>query len=312
MIKAFVFDLNSIRKEDNEYFLNLVNEAKDANVLVAFVSNKKKDETKKELEDEKLSLDSFDVVLFEEDVKRAKPYPDTYSLIFIGLGIDRKEALIFVDDAVSLKAAVSSHSNVCALTAFINRDEAKHLGANVLLENLSFFPEFNSLDELQDVFRHLRRIGKGAKKYGANWITPLERTLPSEVVEKKAIEEAKKAMYNAYAPYSKFKVGAAIVSSASGRIYSGCNVENASYGATICAERNAITTAITNEGAIGIDLVVVSSMVSPPALPCAVCLQVMSEFIRPETPVVLVSEDGDTIRYHYSDLLPHPFDFGEQ
>ena len=47
MIKAFVFDLNSIRKEDNEYFLNLVNEAKDANVLVAFVSNKKKDETKK-------------------------------------------------------------------------------------------------------------------------------------------------------------------------------------------------------------------------------------------------------------------------
>lgn len=88
-------------------------------------------------------------------------------------------------------------------------------------------------------------------------------------------------------------------------------MENASYGATICAERNAITTAVAAEGVIGIDMVVVASQSLPPAQPCAVCLQVMSEFIRSETPVILVSTKGKIERYVYSDLLPHPFEFGE-
>ena len=116
-------------------------------------------------------------------------------------------------------------------------------------------------------------------------------------------------MEHAYSPYSHFNVGAAVLSSGSGRIYSGCNVENASYGATICAERNAITTAITNEGAIGIDLMVITSRCNPPAKPCAVCLQVMSEFIRPETPIVLANTMGVVENYKFSDLLPQPFDY---
>lgn len=149
------------------------------------------------------------------------------------------------------------------------------------------------------------------KKYGANIICVKERKESEEEIEKKMIEKAKEAMKNAYAPYSHFRVGASILSAESGEIYSGCNMENASFGATICAERNAITTAITNEGVIGIDKVVVASEVEPPALPCAICLQVMSEFIREETEVVAVSSSGKIVRYKYRDLLPHPFDFSD-
>ncbi len=259
-----------------------------------------------------LGTDDFDVVLSGEDVVRNKPLPDIYLLSAIKLGVERDECLVFEDTPSGIEAAVSAGSKCCALlTSGMTRDEAKRKGADIILDSLSHFPSFGTEDELQSEIGKLLHIGKGAKKYGANWITPLERKLPMEVVEKKALEEARAAMYNAYCPYSKFRVGAAVLSAATGRIYSGCNMENASFGATICAERNAITTAVTNEGAFGIDLVVISSQCLPPAQPCAVCLQVMSEFIRPETPVILVSEDGTTERYHYSDLLPHPFEFGD-
>ena len=113
----------------------------------------------------------------------------------------------------------------------------------------------------------------------------------------------------AYCPYSHFQVGAAVLSASTGRIYSGCNMENASYGATICAERNAITTAVAAEGRIGLDLIVVASRSSHPAPPCAVCLQVISEFALPETPVILINDEGVEERYLFSDLLPHPFEF---
>ena len=259
-----------------------------------------------------LSEKDFSVVLSGEDVVRNKPLPDIYLLSAIKLGVERDECLVFEDTPSGIEAAVAAGSRCCALlSSGMTRDEAKRKGADIILDSLSHFPSFSSSDELQTEVGKLLHIGKGAKKYGANWITPLERKLPMEVVEKKALEEARKAMYNAYCPYSKFRVGAAVLSAATGRIYSGCNMENASYGATICAERNAITTAVTNEGAFGIDLVVISSQCLPPAQPCAVCLQVMTEFIRPETPVILVSEDGTTERYHYSDLLPHPFEFGD-
>ena len=259
-----------------------------------------------------LSEKDFSAVLSGEDVVRNKPLPDIYLLSAIRLGLERSECLVFEDTPSGVEAAVAAGSKCCALlSSGMTRDEAKRKGADIILDSLSHFPSFGSEDELQTEIGKLLHIGKGAKKYGANWITPLERTLPMEVVEKKALEEARKAMYNAYCPYSKFRVGAAVLSAATGRIYSGCNMENASYGATICAERNAITTAVTNEGAFGIDLVVISSQCLPPAQPCAVCLQVMSEFIRPETPVILVSEDGTSERYHYSDLLPHPFEFGD-
>ena len=86
-------------------------------------------------------------------------------------------------------------------------------------------------------------------------------------------------------------------------------MENSSYGATICAERNAITTAVSAEGTIGIDLLVVYSDDDPPAPPCAVCLQVIAEFARPDTPIVLFSASGKERHFTLSELLPNPFIF---
>lgn len=289
----------------------LVRNARKCGIKTAVASSAPEWRVKANIRSMGLGEDDFDLILSGKDIVRNKPMPDIYLLAAIKLGLDTKETLVFEDTESGLKAALSSSSPCAVMTGVMTAEEARRKGASFVFESFAFFPSFSSPEDLDEKLRALRHIGKGAKKYGANWITPLERTLPMNVVEKKAVEEARRAMYNAYAPYSSFRVGAAVLSAASGRIYSGCNMENASYGATICAERNAITTAVTNEGAIGIDLIVISSECNPPAQPCAVCLQVMSEFIRSETPVILVSTDGTTERYRYSDLLPHPFEFGD-
>lgn len=88
---------------------------------------------------------------------------------------------------------------------------------------------------------------------------------------------AKKARLNSYSPYSKCKVGAAILTK-SGNIYSGCNVENSSYGATNCAERVAIQSAIAHEGKVELLEVVVVTDANPPWPPCGICRQVIAEF----------------------------------
>ncbi len=289
----------------------LVRNARKCGIRTAVASSAPEWRVKANIRSMGLGEDDFDFILSGKDIVRNKPMPDIYLLSAIKLGLDTKETLVFEDTESGLKAALSASSPCAVMTGVMTAEEARRKGATFVFESFAFFPSFSSPEDLDEKLRALRHIGKGAKKYGANWITPLGRTLPMNVVEKKAVEEARRAMYNAYAPYSSFRVGAAVLSAASGRIYSGCNMENASFGATICAERNAITTAVTNEGAIGIDLIVISSECNPPAQPCAVCLQVMSEFIRPETPVILISTDGTTERYHYSDLLPHPFEFGD-
>lgn len=299
------------KREEMPGTKKLLKQAKKSGVKTAVASSATLWRVKENIASLGLTFDDFDVVLTGEDVVRNKPCPDIFSLAMIKLGLEGKESIVFEDSASGIKAGLASGAYCCALTTSIPREEGKKLGASFVIDDLAHFPEFNTIEELDEKVRGLLNIKKGAKKYGANWITPLERTLSNSVVEKKAIEEARKARYNAYAPYSKFKVGAAVVSAATGRIYPGCNVENSSYGATICAERNAITSAVAAEGVIGIDMVVVASDCNPPAQPCAVCLQVMSEFILPSTPVILVNEEGKREDYVFSDLLPHPFDFGE-
>ncbi|WP_461505207.1 cytidine deaminase [Pseudothermotoga elfii] len=118
------------------------------------------------------------------------------------------------------------------------------------------------------------------------------------------IELAIDAMKRAYVPYSNFRVGAVVVSK-SGKIFTGCNVENASYGLSICAERVAIFSAIASGEEI--EKLVVVADTPQPVSPCGACRQVMSEFGDFE--VVLANTNGDIITTKVSDLLPHAFKF---
>jgi len=115
---------------------------------------------------------------------------------------------------------------------------------------------------------------------------------------------ARSAMDFAYAPYSNFKVGAALLGR-SGRIYAGCNIENASFGATNCAERTAIFKAVS-EGEKEFDAIAIVSSSGKPTPPCGICRQVLSEF-APDIPILLVSSDG-FVKTSLPELFGMPFD----
>ena len=117
---------------------------------------------------------------------------------------------------------------------------------------------------------------------------------------------ARKALEQAYAPYSKFRVGAAI-ETADGRRFFGCNVENASYGLTVCAERNAVAAAVA-EGARQFTRVLIVSEQDPPAPPCGACRQVLIEFGN-ELEVTAMGRT-ETRRWTLGELLPEAFRFG--
>jgi len=115
------------------------------------------------------------------------------------------------------------------------------------------------------------------------------------------IEEAIKAAENAYAPYSNFKVGSAAL--ACGKIFTGCNIENSSYGLTICAERVAIFKAIS-EGCKEIEKIAIYAEEMP--YPCGACLQVMAEFCKDGCEII-VTNGTNIEKYQLSDLLPKRF-----
>lgn len=117
------------------------------------------------------------------------------------------------------------------------------------------------------------------------------------------LEQAQLAAENAYAPYSHYRVGAALML-ADGTISRGCNVENASYGATVCAERVAIFSAVA-AGKLSADKHPVALAVT--AMPCAMCLQVLSEFAGENLPIFIPDGD-DFVTYRLRELLPHRFE----
>ena len=117
------------------------------------------------------------------------------------------------------------------------------------------------------------------------------------------VQRAREAMKNAWAPYSSFHVGAAI-EAADGRVYVGCNVESASYGLTICAERMALGAAVAS-GARKLKRVVVTTDVDPPAAPCGACRQLLAEFgLGLEVQAVGPSTER---RWTLAQLLPDAF-----
>lgn len=124
------------------------------------------------------------------------------------------------------------------------------------------------------------------------------------------IEAAVAARDHAYAPFSGFRVGAAVLTG-EGFIHHGCNVENRSLGATICAERSAVAAAIST-GARSIHGLVVVTDASPPSPPCGLCLQVLAEFAEADLPILLVNPQGEKSESDLRDFLPHPFELPTQ
>jgi cytidine deaminase len=120
------------------------------------------------------------------------------------------------------------------------------------------------------------------------------------------VSEARLARDNAVAPFSKFKVGAALRTS-EGKVYRGCNVENCTYGLTVCAERVALLSALA-AGERKFTAIAVVTQSREPATPCGPCRQLMWEYCG-DIDVTLANLDGRRVEYKLSTLFPHPFSF---
>ncbi len=123
-------------------------------------------------------------------------------------------------------------------------------------------------------------------------------------MNEKLIGTAEEAMKNAYAPYSKFKVGAALETQ-DGEIFTGANMENSSYGCSICAERAAVVKAVNN-GKKNFKRIAVVSSSDDETFPCGICRQVLSEFSR-DMKIILKNKEGKITEYVLSELIPHSF-----
>jgi cytidine deaminase len=126
----------------------------------------------------------------------------------------------------------------------------------------------------------------------------------SEKTIKDMAKQAKSASQSAYCPYSKFRVGAAVLTD-KGDVFTGCNVENASYGLTICAERNAVFHMVA-QARQRIRALVIYTPTKTPSAPCGACRQVINEF-GPDALIVSVCDGPDVLRKALSDLLPDAF-----
>ena len=121
---------------------------------------------------------------------------------------------------------------------------------------------------------------------------------------KQLTDAAKRAQAKAYAPYSKFRVGVALLSE-SGTIYSGCNVENASYSVTMCAEQGAVASGVVGGDTKFTHMALITDA-DEPASPCGACRQVLSEF-APDLEILSISLDGAEQRWTMDELLPMAF-----
>ena len=132
------------------------------------------------------------------------------------------------------------------------------------------------------------------------------------MTKQELIMEAFLARKQAYAPYSKFKVGAALLCE-SGTVFRGCNVENASYGATMCAERTALFSAVAS-GERRLEMIAIVggnefefNEVNGYAYPCGMCRQALSEFCKPDMPVIVARSEEDYKEFTMKELLPEAF-----
>ena len=126
----------------------------------------------------------------------------------------------------------------------------------------------------------------------------------NQAISIQLLQQAKEVSVNAYAPYSKFKVGAALITE-NGEVFSGCNVENASYGLTFCAERSAIAAMIAN-GHKKFEAIAIYAQSATDCYPCGACRQWMYEFGK-EAQVIVEDEDHNPRVISVQELLPKAF-----
>ncbi len=126
-------------------------------------------------------------------------------------------------------------------------------------------------------------------------------------LDKELFEQAFKVQKKAYSPYSKFQVGAALVDD-QGQIHVGCNVENSSFGGTICAERAAIT-AMVSQGGKSFNKIVIVTSTPQGTPPCGICRQVLAEFCKDpkKTEILIATPKGITQNFKFNELLPEAF-----
>jgi homotetrameric cytidine deaminase len=137
-------------------------------------------------------------------------------------------------------------------------------------------------------------------------MSPADKPVP-EALLAMLLAAARKAAQNAYAPYSKFRVGSALLLT-NGQVVTGANVENASYGLTICAERSALVSAVSQFGpGIRVAAVAVANLNDAASPPCGACRQVLAEFVLPDAPVMFPAADGMRTMA-FSELMPVAFD----
>ena len=127
--------------------------------------------------------------------------------------------------------------------------------------------------------------------------------------DRELLNLAKEASEKAYAPYSRFKVGAALECE-SGRVFTGCNIENSALGSTMCAERVAIYKALS-EGEKNFYRIAIYGESADYCMPCGACRQVMSEFFPQEMEVLCAKASGAYVSYKMKALMPHPFKLGD-
>lgn len=124
------------------------------------------------------------------------------------------------------------------------------------------------------------------------------------------IGKAREALNNAYCPYSKYRVGAAVLTE-KGNIYTGCNIENGSYGATNCAERTAVFKAVSEGERSFTAIAVFTDEGNTPPFPCGICRQVLTEFCSPDMPVIIYDGEKSVYNFTLEELVPFSFSFNK-
>ncbi len=221
---------------------------------------------------------------------KARPNPELYQRAFLNLDAGCDETVIISDSLEAQRTARNAKCVSVGLSGCKASEEALILkGADLVLESLEDFPAFSTLEEFEAL------LNKEVRAF-------YERTVIGSL-----IHTAIKVRENAYAPYSNFKVGAGLLTE-TGKIYAGCNVENASLGGTICAERGASMTAIATEGKKQFQMIAIASSAEDPAPPCAICRQFLSEFMPADGQVFMIGVSSGVIKhYSFETLLPCTF-----